>query len=81
MYVDKYSNQYLDLLPQDMSELMFFENLAYMQRVQFVPNIRYQNIRYHCPGFGIFRFTKPIVHCYKRHIWYISTYQTLSVLS
>ena len=28
-----------------------------------------QNIRYHCPVFGIFKFTKPNVQCYKRHIW------------
>ena len=24
---------------------------------------------YHCPVFGIFKFTKPKVQCYKRHIW------------
>ena len=28
-----------------------------------------QNIRYHCPVFGVFKFTKPKVQCYKRHIW------------
>ena len=28
-----------------------------------------QNIRYHCPVFGIFKFTKPKVQCYNRHIW------------
>ena len=28
-----------------------------------------QNIRYHRPVFGIFKFTKPRVQCYKRHIW------------
>ena len=28
-----------------------------------------QNIRYHCPVFGIFKFTKPKFQCYKRHIW------------
>ena len=28
-----------------------------------------QNIRYHCPVFGIFKFTKAKVQSYKRHIW------------
>ena len=28
-----------------------------------------QNIRFHWPIFGIFKFTKPKVQCYKRHIW------------
>ena len=28
-----------------------------------------QNIRYHCPIFGIFKFIKSKVQCYKRHIW------------
>ena len=28
-----------------------------------------QIIRYRCPNFGIFKFYKPKLQCFKRHIW------------
>ena len=28
-----------------------------------------QDMRYHCPIYGIFKFSKPKLQCYKRHIW------------
>ena len=29
----------------------------------------YQELRYHCPVFGILKFSKPKIKAFKRHIW------------
>ena len=59
----------------------FTENPSYLLNIILVNNKNHlttscvedpfldQNIRYHCPVFGIFKFTEPKVQCYKRHIW------------
>ena len=81
MHVNSIHCQQFSIFQSISEPTQFTENLSSLIDLLLVSNkdriivsgigdpFLHQDIRYHCPVFGIFNFSKPKIKCFKRRVW------------